>query len=81
MTEYRNRSRPQARKMTRAHFEAIAETLKDVGAGRTGVEAIEYMGHEWIRRDALVKAFAAMCAASNGGFDRERFYRACGLEE
>jgi hypothetical protein len=76
MTGYKNRSRPQACRMTRAHFEAIAETLRAACPNR--VETA-YAIHARLQWRSLVQDFARMCAASNDGFKLERFYRACGL--
>jgi hypothetical protein len=63
--------------MTRQHFEAIAETLKGCKPPNdryTGDAALL----QWNR---MALDFADMCARSNGGFDRARFLKACGMEE
>ncbi len=58
--------------MTRKQFVALATNLKIVlaGANTPGERAVA---------TEAIKAVADVCAANNGSFDRERFYKACGL--
>lgn len=60
--------------MTRQHFEALANALKDAKPwSEVNLEAI----HQW-RHD--VRLVAGACAKFNPNFNLERFYKACGLE-
>jgi hypothetical protein len=71
--------------MTRMHFEAIADTLRRLKPDReTSADlAKNRMAYARARNDwdRTIHAFADMCARSNGGFDRARFLKACGMEE
>lgn len=60
-------------KMTRQHFQMIADVL--IGNRPNGEAVNEY--RLWRR---MVKDFASALAATNGGFKRERFEHAAGLE-
>jgi hypothetical protein len=64
--------------MTRQHFKALADRLKDERPIYT-----QYGDHDiYLALDAqwarMVKAIADVCYASNGRFDRGKFYEACG---
>ncbi len=58
-------------KMTKEHFEAIAEVLKETRP------AVEPRHTQWL---VMVAAFGDLGERSNPHFNRARFYRACGLE-
>ena len=60
--------------MTKKHFNAIAEALLFVRPTTTK------RSKQWQQWQRDVKAMADVCAASNGRFDRQRFYFACGLD-
>lgn len=62
--------------MTRKHFSAIAEVLKDLKPNAsTPLQQIAHSAElkQW---DATVKAFAKFCKAHNGNFDESRFLEA-----
>ena len=64
--------------MTRAHFEQIAARLRmlrpvEPDGDNSSRETGAY--EQW---NDTVRAFISMCQASNPGFDRERFEKACG---
>lgn len=59
--------------MTRKHFQALADALRYARPSDPDAQAPV---DQWARD---VRAIADVCAGSNGMFDRERFYRACGL--
>ncbi len=79
MSEYRNRSRPGAGRMTRAHFENVAATLAEVKPGDNCMsQEADARMRQW---RATVEAFERMCRGSyrgGAGFDGERFRRAAG---
>lgn len=56
--------------MTRRHFRALAD-------GLAGVRPTETRGPAYDTWVASTRAVAAVCSASNGAFDWERFMRAC----
>jgi hypothetical protein len=60
--------------MTRKHFNALAQELLFV---RPPADARETVKVQWFFD---VQAVARVCATANTGFDRERFYDACGLQ-
>ena len=60
-------------KMQRRHFQLIAETLHTLSLGRP-----EGWSKNLWRETCLT--FAARLEATNPGFDRARFLRACGME-
>ena len=59
--------------MTRKHFTALAEALKRERPNGCVASSVQ-----WI---AEVRAIADVCRSFNPGFDRERFYAACGFQE
>ena len=59
--------------MTRKHFQAFAEALK-----RERPDSCLASHVQWT---AEVRAIADVCRSFNPGFDRERFYTACGFQE
>lgn len=62
--------------LTRQHFEAIARAIKaDLDASHGGVFAAE----QFIKCEYAATIFANMAQDVNGRFDRERFFKACGL--
>lgn len=58
--------------MSKKHFKALADVLSE---HRPQSSPVLYA--QWLQ---LVKAIAGVCADCNGRFDRQRFYRACGVE-
>jgi len=56
-------------KMTRSHFQLIADTIKDFGDGE-----YKSMAH------CLANEFAQKLRATNPQFKREVFLRACGID-
>lgn len=62
--------------MTRRHFVEIAVTLRGLRPEGDGAEG----SRELAAWDEIARAFAGMCARSNPMFDRDRFYRAAGVE-
>jgi hypothetical protein len=61
--------------MSRAHFDAIARTLKDERPDRDGTRWADGARDEW---STTVLAFTSLCAGSNPLFDRDRFLKAAG---
>ncbi len=57
--------------MSRMHFQAIADTLKD--SAKPHMHPFDYA--------RLVKEMGSTMMRFNGGFKRERFETACGAEE
>ena len=57
--------------MTRTHFQAIAEVLRE--ARRTPGKGKEHL----LDGERLAEKFADMCQGQNSRFDRERFLSAC----
>jgi hypothetical protein len=60
--------------MTRKHFNALARELLQV---RPPADARDTVKAQWFFD---VQAVARVCATANTGFERQRFYTACGLE-
>lgn len=60
--------------MSRKQFEAIASALR---GNRPFEDEAPAVKETW---RCIVRAMADVCAASNGRFDRDRFYRAAGYE-
>lgn len=60
-------------KLTKMHFEAIAETLKESKPDLTWLAEFD----QW-KRDC--NAMADVCYAFNPAFSRSRFLEACGVE-
>lgn len=60
--------------MTRNDFELIARTLRGL---KPASEARADFHTAWI---ASVQAFATMAEGTNPGFNRSRFYTACGMQ-
>lgn len=60
--------------MQRRHFELIAETLKNTR------ETIQGEQHKVIH-DLYAKAFAQALRSTNPQFNRERFLKACGVDQ
>jgi hypothetical protein len=58
--------------MTRQHFKALAEGMKDT---RPTPDADDRILEQW---DADVMAVALACRRFNSNFDRSKFYTACG---
>jgi hypothetical protein len=52
-------------KMTRQHFQFIADTIKDIDDPQI--------------RGGMARLFADRLRMTNPGFDRDRFVRACGI--
>lgn len=57
--------------MTRKHFQAIADVLRDAQSVDASPRAM---------LDIMATGLADVCREANGRFDRDRFYRACGLD-
>lgn len=67
--------------MTRKHFTALAHALRVERPATEGYhDPDRRQDYEYDQWRACVVAVADACYASNGRFDRERFYRAAGLE-
>ena len=66
--------------MTRKHFAALAEALRDRQPHYAPTESRTEYGVRYCQWEADVRGIAAACARLNPGFKRERFYDACGLE-
>jgi hypothetical protein len=58
--------------MTRQHFKFIADTIKAMPDHAASLRAA---------KRSVALAFADALRATNGGFKRDRFLDACGLEE
>ena len=59
-------------KMTRSHFQLIADTIKDFGNGEYHSFGVEYA-------HCLAIEFANKLRVTNAQFNRDRFLRACGV--
>jgi hypothetical protein len=57
--------------MTAKHFEAIADAIHDWWNANPTLDNVDVA--------SLVSSLADICQASNSRFDRDRFFRACGL--
>ena len=57
-------------KMTRSHFQLIADTIKDFGNGE-----YKNLAH------CLANEFASKLRVTNDQFNRDRFLRACGVAD
>ena len=62
--------------MTKKHFKAIAEALKDMKPSYTMLDCPEFQ--QW-QRDVV--AMERVCSKFNPNFNNLRFLAACGLEE
>jgi hypothetical protein len=68
--------------MTKKNFEALAEALRErcpnyvVGDDDASLST----RHQRVGWFQAVSAVTSVCEANNPRFDRERFYRACGIE-
>jgi len=67
-------------KMSKGHFEALAEALKYERPKPN------WSANKWVQWEMDVKAIAEVCHSmsnftpnGNRAFDRDKFYRACGL--
>lgn len=71
--------------MTRKHFEQIAAALRDTKPPKPGADKSHYWAARYAsevkRWEIVVERMTEFCAESNPRFDRERFQRACGLED
>lgn len=76
-------------KMSRQHFQAIADTLKDNKPAMMSTDslpddekglAVAAYGAAYRTWSSMVTDFASMAARSNPRFDRARFYTACGMD-
>lgn len=59
--------------MQRRHYEAIAAVIRELTLEPNAVSAAQ--------RDAIAHRFANALAGTNARFARERFLRACGVED
>lgn len=67
--------------MSRKHFSALARALRVQRPEAEGVhDPDRRLDYEYDIWRALVVEVADVCYSFNGRFDRERFYRAAGLE-
>ena len=67
--------------LSRAHFQLIADTLRDVRPTTSNFPSDDHLIgalHQW---QDTVKAMSRTLAATNPRFDRRRFENACGLDE
>lgn len=71
------RDKGEAMKMTKQHFELIAETLKELRPPGYGTKSDSAVA-QW---RLSVHAFARALGATNHAFRHAQFTRACGLEE
>ena len=67
--------------MTRRHFEALAHALRVQRPEPEGAhDPDRRLDYEYDLWRACVVEVADVCYSFNGQFDRERFYRAAGLD-
>lgn len=66
--------------MQRRHFELIAEAMKRSKPPRLGMIADEQhiARAQW---ETCVSELATQCKLANSNFNRDRFLRACGVEQ
>lgn len=62
---------------TKRHYEAIAKSIKQSGNSYPGIVngASAFQYHEY-----LIEKLADMFAGDNPIFDREKFFKACGID-
>jgi hypothetical protein len=66
--------------MTRQHFTALARALRLQRPTPEGFhDSMRRLDYEYELWRAIVVEIADVCYASNGRFDRDRFYRAAGV--